>query len=166
MANTGRVEKQQRDENPSSPTFGQTRWVDGGQDLTACPLPASFRSAAITENVTRDNCPSGQYGTAVPVTLAAGAYTSTVSQLDADAQARTAFNASKQTYANQYGSCTLNPGSSVVWVPVYQNDGCFACQMQNADDASDVRDATSQEAAQYQRATSNDGFACPSCTLQ
>ncbi len=37
--NTGIQDKQQKDVNPYSPTYGLTRWVVAGQNLTACPLP-------------------------------------------------------------------------------------------------------------------------------
>lgn len=36
--NTGQTEKQQQDVNPASNSFGQTRWVPGGDDLDMCPV--------------------------------------------------------------------------------------------------------------------------------
>lgn len=164
MANTGRVEKEQRDVNPNSPTFGQTRWVDAGFDTTACPLPQAFRSTAIQENVAKNDCPDGQFGSSVLVSLAAGAFTSTVSQVDANAQARAAFDNTKQIFANQNGTCSANPGGTVTWVPLYNAEGCFDCTMQNADESGDLRAATSQEIAQYYRRKGSDGLICPTCT--
>ncbi|NVO33203.1 DUF5977 domain-containing protein [Hymenobacter lapidiphilus] len=162
MANTGRLEKLQQDENQASATFGQTRWVDAGYNTTACPLPASFSSALIQEDVQRTSCPDGQFGSLVRFTMPAGAYTSTQSQLDANNQARTAFDAAKQDYANANGTCSNNPGDTTTWLPVYLSSGCFACQMVNRDDASDRRAADSNEIGQYYRPTAGQ-VSCTAC---
>ncbi|ANH81493.1 hypothetical protein A8C56_11345 [Niabella ginsenosidivorans] len=37
--NTGNQEREEKDINTNSQTYNQTRWVDNGQDLAACPLP-------------------------------------------------------------------------------------------------------------------------------
>lgn len=38
--NSGDQEQEQKDMNPSSPSYNQTQWVDVGANLTACPLAA------------------------------------------------------------------------------------------------------------------------------
>jgi hypothetical protein len=67
----------------------------------------AFQSAAIfrPSTLTRNNC--GFDGTSWNIVIAAGAYTSNVSQADADAQANAAANAlDTQANANANGSCT------------------------------------------------------------
>jgi len=39
--NTGFQQREERDVNTSSATYNQTRWVDNGYNVTACPLPPS-----------------------------------------------------------------------------------------------------------------------------
>lgn len=166
MANTGRLLKRQVDRNPGSPTYGQTRMVDAGIDVEACPLPTRYYSAAVTGNVTRNDCPTGQYGTTVPFTIPAQAFSSLLGQNDADAQAQAAFDAQKQDFANTYGSCSLTPPvGNTVWNPMFSPDGCFLCTMVSRDDPSDVRAATSDEIARYYREITNTtpfGY-CPAC---
>ena len=55
---------------------------------------------------TRNNCPSGAVGSYVTYTVAAGTYSSTVSQAAADQLAQNDVNANGQTYANNNGTCT------------------------------------------------------------
>ncbi|MCC3159673.1 DUF5977 domain-containing protein [Hymenobacter sp. 15J16-1T3B] len=168
MANTGRVEKQQRDMNPNSPTYGTVRWVDAGYtDLTACPLPTVFRSARISESVTRNDCPSGQFGSAVTYTLPDGYKTSAISQADADQQAQAYFDATKQAYANANGVCDTQQADQ--WAPLYytsgSSEGCFRCLMYNTNDPSDVRAATEDEATNYFVAYNTTGTVpCGSCS--
>ncbi|NML21802.1 hypothetical protein HHL16_13005 [Pseudoflavitalea sp. G-6-1-2] len=40
--NTGVQEREQKDLNPCSPTYNQTRWIDLGINLSACPLPKPY----------------------------------------------------------------------------------------------------------------------------
>lgn len=42
--NTGEQEQEQKDMNPYSPTYNQTRWVVSGTNTTACPLAPSCHS--------------------------------------------------------------------------------------------------------------------------
>ncbi|KIC91309.1 hypothetical protein OI18_22420 [Flavihumibacter solisilvae] len=48
--NTGEQEQEQRDMNPCSSTYNQTRWVITGTNTTACPLPVQTVYAKITYN--------------------------------------------------------------------------------------------------------------------
>jgi len=66
-----------------------------------------YRSKPITELVSRNNCAGGSSTEPVVFSLHAGAYTSKISQADADLQATTWFNANKQAYANAQGVCTV-----------------------------------------------------------
>jgi hypothetical protein len=76
----------------------------------ACPLPAAtFQSAAVSRpsNLTRNNCAQGFTGSGWTITIPFGAYTSSISQADANAQANAAADAlDTQTNANTNGGCT------------------------------------------------------------
>ncbi|MBF9140857.1 DUF5977 domain-containing protein [Hymenobacter properus] len=148
-SNSGLVNWSQRDVNPYSAGYSNTRSVLNAEtDTVLCPIPPTYYSAEVSDLVTRNNCPSGQVGGAVAYTIAAGLFSSRESQADADASALAYFNANKQAYANTHGTCT-----SAAFQPVYYDSGtftgCFACQMVNPDNASDVRSATADERAQY-----------------
>lgn len=39
--NTGYQQREEKDNNPYSSTYNQTRWVDNGYNTTACPIPSS-----------------------------------------------------------------------------------------------------------------------------
>lgn len=81
------------------------------QNLDACPLEVlTYYSAAISREstYTRNNCGTGYIGGKWTVNVAAGAYTSTDSQLAADALAEAAATAlDTQANANVNGACTL-----------------------------------------------------------
>lgn len=103
--NTGIQEREQRDVNPTSPTFGQLRWITNGLNLAACPLPAaSFRSLAISATVYRDDCGAGT-SSGVLYTVPAGQIVSQSAQSDADTLARDYFNATSQAYARANAIC-------------------------------------------------------------
>ena len=124
--NTGEQEKEQRDTNPNSPTVGQTRFVPAGTNLHACPLPSpTYRSAAISEVVYRNDCGAGT-SSGVPYTVPAGQVVSTISQADADAQARAYFDNSKQTYAQGHATCNAAATRTCQLDPV---TGCFTGYM-------------------------------------
>ncbi|MCC6289880.1 MAG: hypothetical protein IT249_18540 [Chitinophagaceae bacterium] len=55
---------------------------------------------------TRNNCGTGSTGSTVTYTVAAGTYSSTISQADADQQAQNNVNANGQSYANANGTCS------------------------------------------------------------
>lgn len=65
---------------------------------------AQYKSAAINQNYTRNNCPANYSGTSVPVFVAEGTFVSGNSQSEADQQAQTYA----QNLANQQGSCALS----------------------------------------------------------
>jgi hypothetical protein len=65
---------------------------------------SSYPSAALSGSFTKNNCPSGQQGTIVAYSLAAGAYTG-FTQAEADAAALAAFQAGGQANANTHGNC-------------------------------------------------------------
>lgn len=67
-----------------------------------------FSSIALSQSFTRNNCPSGQTGSTVTFTVAAGMFSSAISQADADQQALNYINSNGQAYANNNGSCTPN----------------------------------------------------------
>ncbi len=63
-------------------------------------------SNARSGNFTRNNCGPGGTGGTVTYTIAAGSYTSSISQDDADTQAANAVLTSGQAYANANASCS------------------------------------------------------------
>lgn len=170
MANTGRIRYREIDTNPNSPTVGQERWSAWEENQEACPIPTTYYSDLIEERITRNNCASGYYGSSVRYILPDGAYSSTTSKADAQQQAQTYFDSTKQAYANQNGSCTLTPPSGLTYSPVYYttgpNAGCFACLMVNDSDAGDTRNATDDENQLYFRTVSNGGTACEQCETE
>lgn len=67
--------------------------------------PTIYKSAVASGSYVKNNCVCGQ-GTSVAYTVLAGKYTSTVSQVAADAQATADVVANGQSYANANGTCT------------------------------------------------------------
>lgn len=76
-----------------------------------------YSSAAIDGLYRRNNCPGGESGTTVEVHIDAGAYTSTISQEDADNQAQ----AAAQTEANTEGACLVDSTLSTLLID-FQSD--------------------------------------------
>lgn len=70
-----------------------------------------YKNAAKSGSFTRNNCGNSAMGSTVVYTVAAGTYTSTISQADADNKAQLAVNTNGQNYANTNASCK----------PVYKN---------------------------------------------
>jgi hypothetical protein len=77
--------------------------------LTYTIPPRTYLSNPIIEQTRRNNCGAGFVGSDVLYILPYGAFTSTVSQADADAQARIFYNNNKQQYANDHGTCEVEP---------------------------------------------------------
>ncbi|MFT3677202.1 MAG: DUF5977 domain-containing protein [Chitinophagaceae bacterium] len=69
----------------------------------SCPY---YLNAAKDSSIRRNNCSVGYIGSLVTYSVAAGKYTSTISQADADAKARAEVIAYGQEYANANGTCT------------------------------------------------------------
>ena len=72
---------------------------------TGCP--ASYSNRLISEIFVKSNCAAGYQGGAVTFTVAAGTYTSNISQQFADIQAEIYLLTNGQNYANTNGSCSL-----------------------------------------------------------
>lgn len=107
---TGNAIITELDTNPQSPSYNTTR-ERTLPDIGRC----SFLSLEVSGVTLKNDCPpdlSGPFpipviGSPVAYTVPAGQFTSTVSQADADAQANAYYNATKQTYANANGTCSL-----------------------------------------------------------
>ena len=65
-----------------------------------------YKNVAKSGTFTRENCGAGFTGSSVTYNVAAGIYSSTLSQVDADNQAQADVNANGQNFANANGSCT------------------------------------------------------------
>lgn len=85
--------------------IGPVTIVTGQTGCSGSTPPPTFSSEASQKVLTKNDCPSGQHGTAVTVTAAEGQFTSTVSQADANAQR----DAWMQAQANINGTCTGTP---------------------------------------------------------
>ena len=78
-------------------------------DLTAgcsTPPPGDFYNTAQSSTVTKNNYTNGEIGGSVTYTVAAGTYSSSVSQAAADQLATDDVDENAQTAANQTGTCT------------------------------------------------------------
>ncbi|MCG2618062.1 DUF5977 domain-containing protein [Terrimonas sp. NA20] len=65
-----------------------------------------YSSAAASGSFTRNNCGAGGTGGTVTYNVAAGVYTSTISQADANQKATNDVNTNGQSYANANATCT------------------------------------------------------------
>jgi len=71
-----------------------------------CTAIPAYYNTQVSATATRSNCGTGYKGSTVTYTVAAGKYSSTVSQADADSKATADLTANKQAYANTKGTCT------------------------------------------------------------
>lgn len=71
----------------------------------AVPPVITYTSASQSGNFTRNNCGAGYISSPVTYTVSAGAFSSIISQSDADQQAQNYLNANGQNYANINGTC-------------------------------------------------------------
>ena len=69
--------------------------------------PTTYSNYAISEKFMKSDCGSGKLADSTTFSVAAGTYTSTISQADADAQAENYILINGQAYANAHGSCRL-----------------------------------------------------------
>lgn len=124
--NTGYQEQEEKDNNIASGTYNQTRWVLSTYNTTACPLPV-FYNAAKLQVFTKNDCPANYAGSIVTYNVAAGTYSSNISQADADQKAINDINVNGQNYANANGTCTAQ-GRWIVVSCIYKKvliDGLY-----------------------------------------
>ncbi|WP_316810335.1 DUF5977 domain-containing protein [Pedobacter heparinus] len=69
------------------------------------PSTPIYYNIAVSQSVTKNNCPPGQTGSSVDVTVPADKYMSTISQEDANRKAYDEILADGQNYANSNGTC-------------------------------------------------------------
>lgn len=107
--------------------------------LTYTIPPRTYLSVSITEQVQKNDCGVGFVGSEVLYVLQNGAFTSIVSQADADTQARSFYDSNKQQYANDHGTCEVEPpyhfkSSTIGSYPVTMTTGYSSgnCAMQVA----------------------------------
>lgn len=84
----------------------------------SCTAPETFNNTAQSQSFTKNDCSEGQ-GSDIAYTVSAGAYQSTISQSDADAQAINDINSNGQSFANANGDCNSQP-NCVNQVVVFQ----------------------------------------------
>ncbi|MFE3872714.1 DUF5977 domain-containing protein [Flavobacterium sp. ZS1P70] len=68
----------------------------------------TYTSAAKSGTFTKNTCAAGGFGSSVTYIVASGAYSSSLSQADADGKAQNDVNNNGQTYANTNGTCTFS----------------------------------------------------------
>jgi hypothetical protein len=78
-----------------------------GQNYANTHGYCTWYSAAASGTFTRNNCGTGYQGSTVTYSVSQGAYTSNISQVDADQKATNDVNQNGQSYANQNGTCTI-----------------------------------------------------------
>lgn len=78
-------------------------------DVLLCPPSERHYSEKIVLDVTKNNCPSGQRGTIVNLSVPANIFVSTSSVSDANAKRDLWIKDNKQVYANNLGVCELIP---------------------------------------------------------
>ena len=81
-------------------------WANSHGTCTASSVV--YTSVQTVGSATKNDCGSGYTGSVVPYTIMAGAYTSTISQADANNQAISDMNNNMQAWANSHGTCTAN----------------------------------------------------------
>jgi hypothetical protein len=96
----------EKDVNPNSPTYNQTRWKDQGVNTDACPTGTIYYNTFQSGTYTRSNCDIGFAGSAVTYSVAANTYGSSISQAHANQLAIDDVTSNGQNYANTNGTCT------------------------------------------------------------
>ncbi|MBB6273365.1 hypothetical protein HDF26_003825 [Pedobacter cryoconitis] len=88
----------------------QTKGQANANTYGTCNLPpvTVYSNTAQSTTFTKNDCPSGQSGSLVVYTVAAGTYTSTISQADAENKAAAEIQAKGQANANVSGTCKAN----------------------------------------------------------
>jgi hypothetical protein len=113
-----------KDMNPLSSSFGTYR--NSGQLYTyrisspACPNP--FTSAAYSKNFTKTNCPSNSVGSTGTLTVGAGAFTSLISQTEADNKAFNYLNVQDDGDGISRGQKIYNGTLLEASWPAYENN--------------------------------------------
>ena len=74
---------------------------------TCTLIPVVYMSVKTIGYATKNNCGSGYKGSIVSYTINAGAYTSSISQVDANKKAISDMNNNIQSWANSHGTCTF-----------------------------------------------------------
>ncbi|WP_099711010.1 S-layer family protein [Flavobacterium sp. 9] len=103
--------------------LAQTDVTNNGQTFANTNGTCTFTSIAKSGSFTKNNCAAGGVGSVVVYTVPAGRYTSTTSQVAADALAQTDVNNNGQTNANTNGTCTF---SSIVKSGSFTKNNCAA----------------------------------------
>jgi hypothetical protein len=93
----------EKDMNPNSATYNQTRWSDVGTDASCASN--TFSNAALSVSYQK-TCSGGLLGTTVTYTVPVATYTSSVSQDFVDQLAASDVAANGQAYADANGSCS------------------------------------------------------------
>jgi hypothetical protein len=73
----------------------------------------TYNNIAKSGTYTKNNCAAGSVGSSVTYNVAAGAYTSLISQADADAKAQNDVSTNGLTFANTNGTCTITSSDTI-----------------------------------------------------
>ena len=94
-----------------------------GQAYANANGSCTFYNTVRSQSFTRNNCTECYLGSAVTYTIAAGTYSSTISQADADTKAQNDINTNGQNYANANGTCTKPVVYAKLVLTNYTSDG-------------------------------------------
>ncbi len=122
--NTGEQEREELYVNPCKNPAGLSvnwgnsgqikRWVNIGQNLSACPKPALYNSDDLTGHYRKSNCGQDYLGTEVFVSVPAGMFTSPISV--------EAANNLAQLYAYQQANLDVNASCTPISFPIVFNN--------------------------------------------
>ena len=91
-------------------------------ETTKIECPVTYTNLRVSEVFTKNNCASGYVGSQVVYTIAAGTYTSTVSQEVVDILVDQDLAANGQAYANANGTCIPLYSSAALSIQVAKDD--------------------------------------------
>lgn len=94
-----------------------------------CAVAVVYKNIEKSGSFTRNDCPPGYTGSSITYIVPANAYTSTNSQLAADALAQNDVNTNGQVYANVNGTCT--PLASVPFSVYCHSDNTYIVSFDN-----------------------------------
>ncbi|MDH7463870.1 hypothetical protein QEG73_21390 [Chitinophagaceae bacterium 26-R-25] len=100
--NTGNQLQEQKNMNPCSHLFGQTRFAVSS-NTSLCPKPSSYPNMDYSGNYYSQSCTGTTYATPIYISVPIGMFTSTTSVGDANSKALQYA----QNYANTHGPCSL-----------------------------------------------------------
>lgn len=95
--------------------------------MTNLSQSSAYGNALASGIFTKNDCTSGESGTAVQYSVPANTYTSDISQADADSQAAADIATNGQAYANANGHCVVSTLIGTLLIDHFNDDGADLC---------------------------------------